>query len=298
MEDESFKASPQEKRLKILASDEIKSIYARPQFNYEERVDYFALSHSDLEIIEEFRSIKSQVHFILQLGYFRAKHLFFIFTLDEVEGDFQYIMEQHFDSRQIGGITVIDKQTRLKQQRLILELHGYRNCTKEERQELEQKARQSAMVYSKPIYVFRELINYLTKHQIILPGYSLMQKIVSQAINSEQNRLISIIQNLLRTSEAEDLKKLLEDSTGLYEITQLKHEPRDFSLAEIRREIQRGERLHSFYGIAQKLLPEMKISNESIKYYASLVGYYSVFRLKQLNKWTAYIYLICFTKSS
>jgi Domain of unknown function (DUF4158)/Tn3 transposase DDE domain len=295
MEDESFKASPQEKRLKILASDEIKSIYARPQFNYEERVDYFALSHSDLEIIEEFRSIKSQVHFILQLGYFRAKHLFFIFTLDEVEGDFQYIMEQHFDSRQIGGITVIDKQTRLKQQRLILELHGYRNCTKEERQELEQKARQSAMVYSKPIYVFRELINYLTKHQIILPGYSLMQKIVSQAINSEQNRLISIIQNLLRTSEAEDLKKLLEDSTGLYEITQLKHEPRDFSLAEIRREIQRGERLHSFYGIAQKLLPEMKISNESIKYYASLVGYYSVFRLKQLNKWTAYIYLICFT---
>jgi hypothetical protein len=42
-------------------------------------------------------------------------------------------MERHFDSRQIGGITVIDKQTRLKQQRLILELYGYRNCTKEER---------------------------------------------------------------------------------------------------------------------------------------------------------------------
>jgi Domain of unknown function (DUF4158) len=176
MEDESFKASPQEKRLKILASDEIKSIYGRPHFNYEERIEYFTLSHSDLEILEGFRSLKSQVHFILQLGYFRAKYLFFIFTLDEVEDDFQYIMERHFDSRQLGGITVIDKQTRLKQQRLILELYGYRNCTKEERQELEQK-----------------------------------------------------------------------------------------------------------------------ISNESIKYYASLVGYYSVFRLKQLNEWTAYLYLICFT---
>jgi hypothetical protein len=208
MEDESFKASSQEKRLKILASDEIKSIYGRPCFNYEERIEYFALSHSDLEILEGFRSLKSQVHFILQLGYFRAKYLFFIFTLDEVEDDFQYIMEQHFDSRQIGGITVIDKQTRLKQQRLILELYGYRNCTKEERQELEQRARQSAMVYSKPIYVFRELVNYLTKHKIILPGYSLMQKVVSRAINSEQSRLINITKNLLQASELEDFKKL------------------------------------------------------------------------------------------
>lgn len=64
-----------------------------------------------------------------------------------------------------------------------------------------------------------------------------------------------------------------DTSDGLYEITQLKHEPRDFSLAEIRREIQRGEQIHPFYKIAQRLLPELKISNESIKYYASLVGY-------------------------
>jgi Domain of unknown function (DUF4158) len=154
-----------------------------------------------------------------------------------------------------SGITVIDKQTRLKQQRLIVELYGYRNFTKEERQELEQRARQSAMVYSKPIYVFCELINYLTKHKIILPGYSLMQKVVSQAINSEQSRLTSIIQTRLQASEIEDFKKLLEDSTGLYEITQLKHEPRDFSLAEIRREIQRGEQLYPFYRIARLFSP-------------------------------------------
>ncbi len=295
MEDESFKASRKEKRLKILAVDEIKSLYCRPCFTHEERIEYFTLSQLELKLLEVFRSIKSQIYFIIQLGYFRAKHLFFRFTIDEVKDDFQYIIEQHFDSRKIGGIKVIDKQTRLKQQRLILELYSYRSCGKQERQELEQKAQQSAMVYNKPIYVLRELINYLTKHQIILPGYSLMQDIVSQAINYEQSRLTYIIRSRLQTSEIEDFKKLLEDSTGLYEITQLKHEPRDFSLAEIRREIQRGKQLCSFYKIAQKLLPEMNISNESIKYYASLVSYYSVFRLKQLNEWTAYIYLICFT---
>jgi Domain of unknown function (DUF4158) len=106
------------------------------------------------------------------LGYFRAKHLFFVFTLDEVENDFQYVIESHFNSKQIGAIKVIDKQTRLKQQRLILELHRYRLCGKEERQELEQKAQQSAKVYSKLIYVFRELINYLTDQKIVIPDYS------------------------------------------------------------------------------------------------------------------------------
>ena len=294
MEDESLKASRKEKRLKILADDEIESIYSRPNFTYEERTEYLVLSQSDRELLKGFRSIKSQVYFILQLGYFRAKHLFFIFTLDEVKDDFQYVLEQHFNSKQIKRIKIIDRETRLKQQKLILKYHSYRSCAKKERQELKQKAQQSAMVYSKPVYVFRELINYLTEQQIVLPGYSLMQDIVSIALTSEQNRLTKIINNGLSTFEIEALEKLLEDSTGLYEITQLKHEPRDFSLKEIKREIQRGEQLYPFYEIAQKLLPKMGISNESIKYYASLVGYYSVARLKQLNKWTAYVYLICF----
>ncbi len=296
MEDENFTANRQEKRLKILTTDEIASIYNRPDFSYEERIEYFMLSQSDLELLEGFRSIKSQVYFIIQLGYFRAKHLFFIFALDEIKSDSQYIMEQYFSSRetQIEGITVIDNQTRLKQQRLILEIYSYRNCGKQERQELEKKAQQSAMVYSKPIYVFRELVNYLTKHQIILPGYSLMQDLVSQALTSEQNRLIAIINSQLQADEVSAFKKLLEDATGLYEITQLKHEPKDFSLKEIKQEIQRGEQLFSFYQIAKKLLPEMGISNENIKYYASLVGYYSVARLKRLDEWTAYIYMICF----
>jgi Domain of unknown function (DUF4158) len=208
MENEGAEITRKEKRLKILATDEIESIYDRPKFTREEQLEYFTLSQSDLEILEVFGSIKSQVYFILQLGYFRAKHLFFIFTFDEVENDFQYIIEQYFNSKQIGGIKVIDKQTRLKQQRLILELHRYRLCGKEERQELEQKAQQSAKVYSKPVYVFRELVNYLTDRKIAIPGYTLMQDIVSQALTNEHNRLTKIVRDRLKASELEAFERL------------------------------------------------------------------------------------------
>ena len=48
------------------------------------------------------------------------------------------------------------------------------------------------------------------------------------------------------------------------------------------------------YQLAQGLLPIWDISNESIKYYASLVSYYSVYKLKRFDEWTAYVYLLCF----
>jgi hypothetical protein len=38
---------------------------------------------------------------VLQLGYFKAKCLFFTFDLHEVETDLQYVLEQHFDNRKI-----------------------------------------------------------------------------------------------------------------------------------------------------------------------------------------------------
>jgi len=41
-------------------------------------------------------------------------------------------------------------------------------------------------------------------------------------------------------------------------------------------------------------LPNLDISNESIKYYASLVNYYSVYKLKRFNELTTYVYLLCF----
>jgi len=294
-EDSGPRTTPKEKRLKILGQDEIDSIYSRPDFTHEERVEYFALSQLEQELLEVFRSAKSQIYFILQLGYFKAKHLFFTFTLNEVENDFRSVLEQHFNCQQIEAIKAIDKKTRLKQQRLILKLHSYRSCGASERHQLELKAQQAATVCSKPVYILREIINYLTVQQIVMPGYSFMQDAVSRALSHEQSRLINIVQSHLQASEIEALKDLLSDSTvSLHVISQLKREPKDFGVKEIKCEIQRGEQLRLLYQLANQLLPKLGISNESVKYYASLVGYYSVNRLKRLEEWTVYIYLLCF----
>lgn len=288
------KSKTGQKRLKILSEDELKSIYGRPSFTYEDRCYYFSLSEPEKELLETLRSIKSKAYFVLQLGYFKAKHLFFTFDLHEVEEDLRYVLKEHFNQSEIADLRSIDKSTRLKQQHLILELFNYRSCDAEERKQLENKACKAATYCGKPIYIFREIMNYLTENNIVVPGYSFMQETVGKAIIYEQSRLITMMQNHLTPPDIEALKQLLEDSSSLYEITQLKREPKDFSASEIKREIDRGKQIQTLYQLAQELLPKLDISNESVKYYASLVGFYSVFRLKRLNEWVVYVYLLCF----
>jgi hypothetical protein len=111
--------------------------------------------------------------------------------------------------------------TRLRQQGLILKLFSYRNCDAKQGQALAAKARQAATVSAKPIYIFRELLQYLAEQRIVAPGYTLMQDTIGQALTYEQERLITILFHYLSASDVETLTRLLDDSPGLYEITLL-----------------------------------------------------------------------------
>lgn len=288
------KNTTNQKRLRILDEDEIEIIYNIPNFTYEDRYEYFSLTQPEKELLDTLRSVKSKAYFILQLGYFKAKRLFFTFDLHEVEEDLRHILKEHFNGSKITDLSSIGKVTKLKQQHLLLELFNYQSCDAEKRRQIEKKARKAATFCSKPIYIFREILNYLSEQRIIVPGYSFMQETVGKTITYEQNRLVTMLKNHLSPSTIKALKRLLEDSSGLYEITRLKHEPKDFSSTEIKHEMERGKQIQELYQLAQKLLPELGISNESIKYYASLVDYYSVYKLKRLNEWIGYLYLLCF----
>ena len=139
-----------QKRLRILGDDEIQALYGRPHFTDDERLEYFALSPTEKAMLEQLHSIKSRIYCILQLGYFKSHHMFFVFDLPEVEEDARYVQGQYFPDFQLGDRD-ITKVTRLRQQGLILKLFSYRSCDAEQRQALAAKARQAATVSAKPI---------------------------------------------------------------------------------------------------------------------------------------------------
>ena len=168
-----------QRRLRILTPSEIKALYERPTFTQDERHEYFLLTAAEEEVLDQLRTTRSKLYFILQLGYFKAKYRFFIFDLADVDEDVAYI-QQRYNMRAAQGR--LDKQTRLKQQGLILHVCQYRRCNDQYRERMAHHAGQAARLSGKPVYIFRRVWKYLTEQRVIVPGYSVMQNLVGQAL--------------------------------------------------------------------------------------------------------------------
>jgi hypothetical protein len=224
------------KRLRILGAEELDALYGRPRFTPEERQEYFTLSPPEKAALEPFHSLTSRLYYLLQLGYFKARQLFFVFSLRDVEEDVRYLQDRYFATAHFRA-EEISKVTRLKQQRVILTLCNYRHCDAAARHQLAVKAQQAARVCAKPVYIFRELWHFLTTQRLVAPGYTVLQELIGQALTAEQQRLITVVRTHLEPADITAFQRLLEEAPGLYAITQLTHEPKDFSASEITREI-------------------------------------------------------------
>src|SRR3990167_10821367 len=86
-----------EKRLQILHKDEVAAIYSIPLFNVAEQAHFFELPKNalkDLNLSKTNRNNKSaKLYFILQYGYFKARHQFFSIDYKNVKSDASFIMK-------------------------------------------------------------------------------------------------------------------------------------------------------------------------------------------------------------
>jgi hypothetical protein len=88
---QAISATP--KRLRILGAEEIEALYGRPRFTPEERQEYWTFSPPEKAALEQFHSLSSRLYCLLQLGYFKARQLFFVFSLRNVEEDVRYLQD-------------------------------------------------------------------------------------------------------------------------------------------------------------------------------------------------------------
>jgi len=285
---------PSPNRLSILSNKEIQNIYGLPELSHEERIKLFSLNALEKKELGHYRLLRAQIYFILQLGYFKAKKMFFTFSFDDVQNDLQFILRNNFPGIYNMKGSRLTHKPRSKQQRRILKLLNFKTCSKSDRKQLLEKAKYLATIYTKSVYIFKELFNDLENRRVVFPAYSFFQDIIGKALSDEAMRLEQIVQENVPLAIKEKLDRLLIAETSLYELTLLKKEPRDFSYSEITREVHKRESIKSLYEYSCEFLPQFSISNENIKYYASLVDYYSIFRLTRFNLGTIYVYLICY----
>jgi hypothetical protein len=117
---------------------------------------------------------------------------------------------------------------------------------------------------------------------------------VGRTVSGERLRITRLLGHALTPEVERQLEALLEADEGMYHISLLKHEPKDFSYGELRQEVERGKFFQPLFAFGQTFLASAGLSNESVKYYCSLVQFYTVYKLQRMAVPTVRLYLLCF----
>lgn len=249
------------RRLSILSAQEITDLYGLPRFTEEDRRLYFDLSPGERATVDAVHTTSAAIHLALQLGYFKATRRFFVSARQAVHEDLEHIRRRYFPGRTLDDIKALSKPTRLEQQQTILTLFAYNLCDAAAKATLEQKAQRAAMLSTQPIFILREALQYLTTQRIVAPGYTYLQDMVGRVVSGERRRIIQLLERALTPAIAQHLDTLLQADEGMYRISALKHEPKDFSYGELRQEVVRRTFFQPLYAFGQTFLAAAGLSH-------------------------------------
>jgi len=266
-------------RLSILSDQEIEDLYGLPKFTDEDRLLYFDLSPAEKTAAGAIKTASVAAFFIVGLGYFKAKCQFFSFEAQDVQDDLRFVVELYFPGRKLEDSKLPSRPSRGMLQKTVLDLCQYCVCGPAERTELEAKAQRIAMLSTQPVYILREMQQQLSIGRIVAPSYTSLQDIVGRVVSGERTRIIGLLNEALTPAVEQRLRSLLEADEQVYNISALKREAKDFTYGELRREVARRDFFESLHDFAGTFLVSAGLSQESSKYYGSLVKFYTVYKL-------------------
>ena len=283
--------------LRLLKQNEVEELYCLPQIQDAERKTVFSLNVRELKALSGYHTLSSKLLFILQLGFFRVSKRFY--SLDELaraEAEQAYLIERYFPAHTSKKLSFqITKPTRLSHQTQILELFNYRRYSGDAVVLSEQECARLASIHARPSYVVREILRYFERERIIVPAYPTLQNLVGKWVQDEISRLESDVDKLLSENDKGYMDALLDrQGDFLHELTILKRDPRDFSLKEIKEMVCKRNRLAEFHPHGELLANGLKISDQNLRYFSSLVSYYSVYKISRMPLLARRLLLVCF----
>lgn len=246
--------SNKNKLLTVFSDAEQEALYGLPDFDDAQRLEYLALTESELAFASSRPSLQAQVYCVLQIGYFKAKHAFFRFDWHEVEDDCAFVLSRYFHGEAFER-KAITKHEHYSQRGQIAELFGYRSWAASFLPQLAQQAEQIVRRDVMPGFVAAELIVWLSEHKIIRPGHTTLQELVSEALSTERRRLGGLLAEVLDESAKAALGQLLVRDDTLSQLAALKQDAKDFGWRQMAGEREKRATLKSLHGIAKALLP-------------------------------------------
>ena len=281
------------KRLSVLSEAEQEALYGLPDFDDGQQLDFLSLSEDELALANTRPDMAAQVYCIVQIGYFKAKQIFFRFGWDDIEDDAAFVLTRYFQGEPFERKAITDHEY-YTQRKLIAELFGFRLWSGEFSPQL---AHQSAQIVRRdvtPSFVAAELVVWLHERNIVRPAHTTLQDVISEALSAERHRLGDLLERTLDDAGKAALAQLIVRDGTLSELAVLRQDAKDFRWRQMAKEREKRAKLAPLHGIAKTLMPELGISQQNIRYYASLASFYTVHDLRNLKPEQTRLYLLCY----
>ncbi|MBL4868532.1 MAG: DUF4158 domain-containing protein [Pseudomonadales bacterium] len=172
----------------ILTDNEQVQLYAQPLFAPREQTVFFTLSNEEQQACDRLEGTFQKVHFILLLGYFKAKKTRLELTWGQVKEDLRYLYQRYYPEAPQYRKN-LSNRVRLKLYRIIFQLKEYSICTHHWHQQLKQRLSEIAKNFMNKRHLFDETLRFLEQYQLEIPAYSTLQIIVSGVSHTIEKRL-------------------------------------------------------------------------------------------------------------
>lgn len=281
------------KRLTILSESEKIALYGLPDFDDFQRIEFLAMTDAERALAFARKGSAAQLYYLLQIGYFNAKHAFFRFSLDDAPTqDIAFLVQRYFPGQVLAPQKVSDNE-RYPPRKEIAALLGFRLWTDEDLPGLLNKATLLVKTDMSPTFLLAELMVFLVGQRIVRPGYTTLQDLIANTLTAERERLEQLVESALTDTTRAPLQELLMRENALSELAALKQDAKSFRYLQMGMERQKRLTLASPYTIAKTLLPSLDISQLNIAYYASLANFYTIYDLRRFKPGQTNLYLLC-----
>jgi TnpA family transposase len=281
-------------RLTVLSEAERVALYGLPDFDDEQRMEYFIFTEPELALALGRPALPAQVYCTLQMGYFKAKQLFFRFSWDKLpKEDIAFILDRYFAGQDFFRFP-ITKHEFYAQRTAIVSFFGYRPWNQEFLPQLQQLVAQTVSRDITPSFIVAELIAFLKEQKIVRPGYTTLQTLISEALTAERKRLGHILNEMLDEQTKTALQKLLVREDTLSGLAAIKQDAKHFGHRMMVAERQKRVTLEPLYQAASSILPRLAVSKQNLNHYASLAHYYTIYDLRRLKPEQTALYLLCY----
>lgn len=282
------------KRLTILPEAAKAALYDIPDFDDEQRLVYLNFSADELALVNNRPGLADKVYCAIQIGYFKAKNLFFRLTWEDAQDDIAFILKQYFQSSYLLSINITDYEYYAQCKEIAL-FFNYQRWSKDKAGLIKKQVKQILYRDINIQFIIMELISFLKEKKIVRPGYTTLQTIISESLKEERDRLKHIIHSNLKEQDKLAINKILNEHNNLSDLAELKQDAKDFKMQMLANEREKLGKIRPLYHIAKNLLPELGLSHRNISYYADLADYYTIHDLReQLKPWQTHLYLLCY----